>query len=679
MDLFRRRFHCHYCNTRSSHPRSTPIPSFDCSSCGARNHLDARGNITDPPPPPPSFSPHPTRSFESFSRPASILSQPQQSPPEAPLFCATCQHNQQIFTETLANYLPDDEDPQYAAYEQRLSQFKKELEERYPQICVACAPKVQMRIHGADRMGLTEEMARTRRRERGGGRVGEGRDSWGKWAVRWGLWGVGWVVVWSWGVQVAWHVYAAGGMVVGKGGMRVEEATDGECVRDAMGLRFSGVCEDRLAGYVPAAIMTGLILWWWHHGEAKLYDAHVRYEKIDGKGTHLALSLVTMAVRIVAYRILVRDLRSSGWSWAELVAAHSVAVLVILVGERLRSNVIKPVKWRLDRKIMPTPDEADVLGKHAGPAAERHTPQAASNLPFDLSGRRTKPPFPVESLSLSRTAQPTSLWTSTPGHFPPSPPASDETFADEDAMDIDPVTPSRQLRSTLLSNTHQSQGWDDLRSKLFNIDDSLRQTQPIPQGQSKKLSYQPPTTQSPFRGRLPAAPMSIERRLRNPISQVPSFQPKHVSQQTNFLDQMKSGLEVNRPFLRPQQQAPSAQAQRRTRSSVLDDDDDDEVHSPAAARTRGNLELRKSDWCLPQDTAGQATGLEDLLGGASFRISEEWSGDADQAAKGQAIGDWKLSAGVLGAIVALGAVAGIEGLRRSICLAIVAWMESIGL
>ncbi|OQN99034.1 hypothetical protein B0A48_14895 [Cryoendolithus antarcticus] len=617
MDLFRRRLYCHYCNTRSSHPRSTPIPSFDCSSCGARNHLDARGNITDPPPPPPSFSPHPTRSFESFSRPASILSQPQQSPPETPLFCATCQHNQQIFTETLANYLPDDADPQYAAYEQRLPQFKKELEARYPQICVACAPRVQMRIHGADRMGLTEEMARTRRRERGGGRVGEGRDSWAK-------------------------------------------------------------CAARLAGYVPVAIITGLILWWWHHDEAKLYDAHVRYEKIDGKGTHLALSLVTMAVRTVAYRILVRDLQSSGWSWAELVAAHSAAVVIILVGERLRSTVTKPRKWRLDRKIMPTPDEADVLGQNAGPAAERQTLQAASSLPFDWSGRKPKPPFPVEALSRSRAAQPNSLWSSTPGHFPPSPPASDETFADEDAMDIDPITPSRQLRSTLSSNAHHSQGWNDLRSNVFDIDNSQLQNQQIPHQQSKKLSYQPPTTQSPFRGRLPAAPMSMERRLRNPVSQVPSFQPKHVSQQSNFLDQMKSGLEVNRPFLRPQQQAASSRPQQRTRAAVLDDDDD-EVHSPAVARTRGNLELRKSDWCLPQDTAGQATGLEDLLGGASFRISEEKSGDTIQAANGQSGGDWKLSVGIVSAMVALGAIAGIEGLRRPICLAIVAAMESIGM
>ncbi|KAK6433187.1 hypothetical protein LTR95_010639, partial [Oleoguttula sp. CCFEE 5521] len=449
------------------------------------------------------------------------------------------------------------------------------------------------------------------------------------------------------------------------------------CVRDALGLRFSGVCEDRLAGYVPSSIMTGLLLWWWHHGEAELYDAHVRYETIDGKGTHLALSLVTMAVRIVAYRILVKDLTSSGWTWPELVAAHSAAVLVILVGERLRSNAIKPRKWRLDRKIMPTPDEADILGKHAGPAAERHTPRAASNLPFDWSGRKPRPPFPVETLSRSRPAQQHNLWASTPGHFPPSPPASEETFPDEDAMDIDPVTPSRQLRFSLSASSHQNQGWDDLRSNLFNIDDSLRQKQQVPQQQSKKLSYQPPTTQSPFRGRLPAGPMSMERRLRNPVSQVPSFQPKHVSQQSNFLDQMKSGLEVNRPFLRPQQQAASSQPQQRATASMLDDEDD--VHSPAAARTRGNLDLRKSDWHLPQDTAGQATGLEELLGGASFRISEDKSGEATRVAKAQVAGDWKLSVGIVGAMVALGAVAGIEGLRRPICLAIVAWMESIGL
>lgn len=93
-----------------------------------------------------------------------------------------------------------------------------------------------------------------------------------------------------------------------------------------------------------------------------------------------------------------------------------------------------------------------------------------------------------------------------------------------------------------------------------------------------------------------------------------------MTQQKNFLDQMREGIDKGKPFARD-----GTTRRQRPRTPAADDDASDIVSttefSPAAARTRGNLDLRPSDWHLPTDAAA-ATGLEDLFGGNSFRISE---------------------------------------------------------
>jgi hypothetical protein len=183
----------------------------------------------------------------------------------------------------------------------------------------------------------------------------------------------------------------------------------------------------------------------------------------------------------------------------------------------------------------------------------------------------------------------------------------------------------RQVRPTTVSQRFGApspKGWEDMRSNLFSIEDDLRdksERQKFQAAQNAhKLSYNPRADPSPFRGRLPQAPMSMERRLRNPVSQVPQFKEPPVTQQKNFLDQMREGIDKGKPFAR------DAASRLRPRTPA-DDDASDIVSttefSPAAARTRGNLDLRPSDWHLPAD-ATAATGLEDLFGGNSFRISE---------------------------------------------------------
>lgn len=60
--------------------------------------------------------------------------------------------------ETLATYLPPADNPEYSKYEDAYPQYREALEERYPQVCVDCEPKVRSRIEAAGYMAKTEHL-----------------------------------------------------------------------------------------------------------------------------------------------------------------------------------------------------------------------------------------------------------------------------------------------------------------------------------------------------------------------------------------------------------------------------------------------------------------------------------------------------------------------------------------
>jgi hypothetical protein len=82
------------------------------------------------------------------------------SSPTEELFCNTCQRNQILLNKTLAEYLPDEEDPEYATYEASLPAYTAELEERYPQVCQACLPRVQDQIRAAGYAAKADNLRR---------------------------------------------------------------------------------------------------------------------------------------------------------------------------------------------------------------------------------------------------------------------------------------------------------------------------------------------------------------------------------------------------------------------------------------------------------------------------------------------------------------------------------------
>ncbi|TKY91023.1 hypothetical protein EX895_001022 [Sporisorium graminicola] len=100
-----------------------------------------------------------TRPHISKSAKAPVASSPDQrtrvlqmgSAGKAPFkFCHTCQTNQVLTLNMLADYLPSEEDSEYQQKLQQLPEYEASIAARYPPVCMDCAPKVEERITERD-------------------------------------------------------------------------------------------------------------------------------------------------------------------------------------------------------------------------------------------------------------------------------------------------------------------------------------------------------------------------------------------------------------------------------------------------------------------------------------------------------------------------------------------------
>ena len=65
-----------------------------------------------------------------------------------------------LVNKTLAEYLPDEDDPQYAKYEASADAYRAELEQRYPQVCDTCIGRVRDHIRAAGYAAKTDNLRR---------------------------------------------------------------------------------------------------------------------------------------------------------------------------------------------------------------------------------------------------------------------------------------------------------------------------------------------------------------------------------------------------------------------------------------------------------------------------------------------------------------------------------------
>ena len=182
--------------------------------------------------------------------------------PDDSLFCPTCLKNQHLVSQALASYLPPPDAPDYAEYVKAEDEYLKGLEERYPQVCKRCEPRVQERIRAAGYAARTDHLRRMMDRTRGCG-IQYRNTRWRSPLVALG--GVGWVL--SLGGQILWN------------GLSFFESTEeSHGLRDAQGSVSGSMCLQQvmrgsssildcievLYSAVGLALLLGLLSSWWH-------------------------------------------------------------------------------------------------------------------------------------------------------------------------------------------------------------------------------------------------------------------------------------------------------------------------------------------------------------------------------------------------------------------------------
>ncbi|KAK1818294.1 hypothetical protein LTR12_007326 [Friedmanniomyces endolithicus] len=703
---FLRRVHCHFCGTRSPCGKSSGITQFQCTACEAVNYLDSKGGIVDTPASVFAQSQRDTREtsppFDTFTQelPETLGHQQKQ------VFCNTCVNNQRMYMEALGNYLPDEDDPRYHEYEAAEGQFKQELEKRYPQVCRKCAPKAQGKMNRADYYAGTQNMNRMAEQtaQRGLRSARGSRDDWSKWSIRLILRIVGLMVYASLLLQAAWHIYGAI-MASTKAAEMAWEVDSSlafdpiphNCFHDSLRLRFCHECYRAFGAYMPRAILASLLLIWYNPGLKDWYHHSLRMEQVTGQKEHFRLQAAMLVVRAIAWFKLSDTSVTQALTTQQLVAAHGFVAVFMFTLQWLSDRTIKSVRFKLKQKMTPRPEDRDVLGAYAGPESEEYDPQASSVPPSQLFARdhiNRITPFPISNLAPRQSLRGRQTATTMP-----SPPLSEDSDNEGDPMEIDDqpslfqtqmpgakidrtfrpriatkVT-STSARSLHNHGTTQPAGWSGMREEIFGLQDNLRDRAERKRQELEekaKLKYQPPVQQSPFRGQLPPAPMSMGRRLRNPVSQL-AFKETPVSKQADFMQQMRNGIEQGQTFARAQEARP-----QNARMEMLVNEHDEDF-SPVKSRTRGGLELKQSTWTLAGDTAQQATGLEDLFGGNSFRIVDEpaITLPVSSSRKGGSKMLVRLGLGLAVPVAVMAVSWNIESVRRAMCLWLVEAIERL--
>ncbi|USW58576.1 Putative integral inner nuclear membrane protein ima1 [Septoria linicola] len=607
------RIRCHFCGSKQPHSRD--VVEFQCSQCEAHNYLDGRGNIVDTPlratspPPTATTTSHETRSFLSFTKPLPETLEHQQQQ----AFCRTCTQNQHLYNRILAEYIPEDLEEgsrEWRLKMRALPNYKAELELKYPQVCKKCAATAQSMINRADYYAMSQNAAKLVQdtRRRGGKAATRTRDSTDKKFMRNLLRLIALVLFMGFATQIAFHGYGILLALFGRSTDTTEDVATPDpslqqCVQQTLKLSFTSPCYGLFRTVVPKVLALSAIFIWYNPGIKEWYHHTQRVEAINGQQTYFYMQLIILLVRIWSWYTLSTPSTTTSFDKERIAAIHGFTILFMLITQAVATRNIEAVQWTMKGKIMPKPNELDVLGASAGPAHEHYTPKPSSKDPWKYLRRDEAGPFDINSLA-PKAEQPVLRSTTNYLTKQPSPEFSD--YGDDvDAMETDdrPVMrslqrlmdsrPNLQPRHTYMNHTNAPPlGFNDVRNQLSGVSSQYEQEQErLRQEQAQKLSYQPQQRQSPFYGSLPPAPMSMERRLRNPVFRPAVPEQVPLSQQKDFMAQMRRGV---KPVTFPEKGT--------------------------------NFQLKQSSWVLPGDV--KEVGIEDRFT-KSFSLED----DSPRAAK----------------------------------------------
>ncbi|KAJ5996599.1 hypothetical protein N7499_007082 [Penicillium canescens] len=477
--LFTKRLTCFYCGRRSA--SQWPVRNFRCEHCEADNFLDEKGEITDPP--------AAVTNAEGYVPGAS--SQPSEAADlkESPLFCSKCTRNQHLFTSSLASYFPPSDDPTDAEYERGYADFRKRLEDRYPQICESCEPRVKNRIRKAGYEAKSDHLRRMMDQSRANREARQVRNrSWRSLLLYAGA-----LAYWaSIAGQIAWDLISAMTLYQTSGSLGGSPIYTeppmapafSQCTKQTLSMwRIPSDCVIDLAPAAGVALIAGALSLWWNPKLRLKIDGMPG--KFKGLAEYYQAQLIVLVVRCVFWAVL-KDPSASGLDPSMSPALHGLMMAFILLSLSYSRYIVQ----YSSRPLVNWSDnswETQLQGAKSSselPESPVLSSQATNRNAFNANGGVSQR-FPIEKLA---TPQP-----------PVEKPREIIPVAEKDSMDWTPST------------TH-----------------NLRPT--INQRSAPSVLNGP----HPFHGQVPAAPMAPAWKLRaqpstKPIEQVVQPNPFHRS------------------------------------------------------------------------------------------------------------------------------------------------------
>ncbi|KAJ5585210.1 uncharacterized protein N7459_005010 [Penicillium hispanicum] len=426
MALFSKRLTCFYCGRRPTQPTRGPVRKFHCDHCEADNYLDQNGEITDPP----------TADTNPLVYGPGASSPPFESVEfrETDLFCSQCLRNQHLFTSSLASYLPATDDPTSAQHDRDYDRYRKDLENRYPQVCDSCEPRVRQRIRQAGYEAKADHLRRMMDQSRASKTARQARHrSWQSMLVYIGALGY-WGSVFG---QLAWDAVSAIPVdpPLNDPSMRLEIPISRTICASytAQTRRLPGDCVLDLAPSAGLALLAGSLSLWWNPKIRTKIEG--RGGRFTGLGEYYQVQLIALVVRCVFWALL-KDPSASGLEPNLPPALHmfmiAFTVLSVFISRRVVKYDARPlVNWS-DNSW----ETAPIRSTETSPViASRNQRGIMNTNAAEKSQIRQR--FPFEKLATSpRSAE-------RPSAVPPTPPP--ET---NDDMDWTPSAP-QDIRPTV--------------------------------------------------------------------------------------------------------------------------------------------------------------------------------------------------------------------------------------
>ncbi|KAL5345887.1 hypothetical protein ACLOAV_008917 [Pseudogymnoascus australis] len=476
------------------------------------------------------------------------------------VFCQTCIKNQHLYRSSLAQYLPEDPDhPDYDRLSRNIEHFEQQLEERYPQVCENCVDKVQ------DRMKRAVYSAKA---------IGENPNEWRPWTKgKAHLAGNNTIrgrVTWKSGIylQLACEVLA---LLRGFQPAVVDSFEDDSILGDSIlddgtgpsrpflyrlvnpvlsaASHLPDVVAQRLPDLAAASLLLSLASLWWN--PEFRYTIKNGLHKVHGLESWYAHQAVLLLARGLLWYINGKSIFGDAKSSMNM-AAHT---FMFAFTAWISMTTTKKVTARSKPLFSSTPDREALIAKRKATASPTHAPNSLYEALNSISQEPTGVSSPASSQGTPRTSNfeqpiPSPGSISNISYRNRQTPSKSSSF-----MSITDSPPSfsqtnRGAMGKYPSNTGQSTSmevasvpdpdemeWMPSQSvhRAFNSGLSAQRD-----GQHFNQAPSGPET-SPFWFKVPPAPITPARKLRNPPNQPLLSAPSEEVKQ-NFFNRMTSNM-----------------------------------------------------------------------------------------------------------------------------------------